>query len=177
MSSNKGKDGEMKAIRLATYIAESEEGVDLIRHTTTNTADMGADMILTHHDDLLPKMKQIAEGEPSSERVESTSMKSARSRFDVKTTNNKLQKDTVKKFVSDTRKHPDCQGHILMGGKDMTGPARKEFHQAQEAFSENGKTLMYINNDGFKGLYEHYRGLIENSGGCEQNELPESEQK
>jgi hypothetical protein len=122
-------------------------------------------------------MKQIAEGEPSSEIVESTSMNPARSRVDVKTTNNKLQKDTVKKFVSETRKHPDCQIHIRMGGKDMTGPARKEFHQAQEAFSENGKSLMYINNDGVKKLREHYQKSTENSGGCERNELPESEQK
>lgn len=127
---------------------------------------MGADLILTHPDDFLPKINQIAEGKSSSELTESTSTKSAKSRIDVKTTNNKIQKDIVQKFVSDIRKHPDCQGHILLGGKEMTGPAKKIFYQAQEAFSENRKTLMYINNEGVNRIKEHYQNPIENIDSC-----------
>lgn len=177
MSSNKGKDGEMKAARMLTYIGESENNIDFIRHTPTNMPDMGADLILMHPSDFLPKLEQISKGEPSSQLVESTSTNQAKSRIDVKATNNKIHIDTVKKFVSDIRKHPDCQGHILMGGKDMSEPAKKEFHQAQKVFSEEDKTLMYINNAGCKRIEKHYREAIENNGACGRNKLPESDQK
>ena len=177
MSSNKGKDGEMKVARILTYIGESENNIDFTRHTITNMPDMGADMILTHPDDFLPKLKQISEGVPSSELVESTSPNQAKSRIDVKATSNKIHVDVVKKFVSDIRKHPDCQGHILMGGKDMSGPAKKEFQHAQKVFSEENKTLMHINNDGSERIEKHYREAIENNGACGRKKLPESDQK
>jgi hypothetical protein len=46
MSGNKGKNGEMRVLRLLTHIVEAVENCDITRHTNTNTADGGADLIL-----------------------------------------------------------------------------------------------------------------------------------
>lgn len=166
MSSNKGKDGEMKIVRLSTHIAESEDWFDFTRHTTTNTADMGADIILRHDEKFLEKMQEIADGKSPSEPCEIKSLNLVKSRVDVKTTTKSLQKDTITKFISDTRKHPDCKGHILIGGSDMSNPAKKEFKQAQEVFLKERKNLIYISNDGVKRLENYYQ---------KAPELPEDE--
>ena len=46
MSTNKGKDGEMRVIKIVADIAIKEEGFDFTRHTITNESDMGADLML-----------------------------------------------------------------------------------------------------------------------------------
>lgn len=168
MSSNKGKDGEMRAIRLVTYIGESEEGVDFTRPTTTNTPDMGADIVIEHPENYLQKMLKIASGDQPKNSDGAPIGNISKSRVDVKATDRKLQKDTVIKFVSDIRKHPDCKGQILMGGSGLTGPAQREFSAAQEIFSGDGKSLIYFNNEQTQRLEKHYRLLIEgkkNNGG------------
>ena len=62
MSNNKGKDGEMRVLRLLSYVVEDNDNCDITRHTNTNTADGGADLILEHPKGLLSHLNEIALG-------------------------------------------------------------------------------------------------------------------
>lgn len=119
MSSNKGKDGEMRVIKIVADIAIQEEGLDFTRPTITNESDMGADLMIKSSPQSLKRLLQVAEGLPQSidEHSAERSKKTIESRVDVKTTQSKLQTDTVEKFASDVHKHPKCTGHILMWRK------------------------------------------------------------
>jgi hypothetical protein len=164
MSSNKGKDGELRVLILTANIGRIKDGVDVTRPTITNSADQGADEFITHPVGFLNEIAEIAGSIVPSTRHRPTkkeSHTSEKSRIDVKTTNNKLQKDTVDKFISDCHNHPKCTGHILMGGADLTGPAKKVFEAAQNRFSPSGKTLLYVNNEGIRKLEEYYQPKVE----------------
>ena len=110
MSSNKGKDGEMRVIKIVADIAIQEEGLDFTRHTITNESDMGADLIIKSTPQSLNRMLQVAAGilKSTDEYNTERSKKTIDSRVDVKTTQSKLQTDTIEKFASDVHKHPKC---------------------------------------------------------------------
>jgi hypothetical protein len=152
MSSNKGKDGEMKVIKIIADIAIQEDGFDFTRPTITNESDMGADLMLKSSLQSLNYILQVAEGTSQSTDSIERSRKTIVSRVDVKTTQSKLQTDTVEKFASDVHKHPKCIGHILMGGNGLTAPAQRKFNEYKENFEQNGKVLAYISNEGISRL-------------------------
>jgi hypothetical protein len=162
MSSNKGKDGEMRVIKIVADIAIQEEGFDFTRPTITNESDMGADLMIKSSSQSLKRLLKIAAGFAQSTDECSTelSKKAIESRVDVKTTPNKLQSDTIEKFVADVRKHPKCTGHILMGGSSLTAPAQRKFEQYQEDFEQKGKILAYISNEGISRLESDYAKSI-----------------
>ena len=164
MSSNKGKDGELNALILVANIGKLKDGVDVTRPTTTNTADQGADLFITHPSGFLNEFAEVAgcalPSTPKSPTNKEVSP-SEKSRVDVKTTDSKLQKDTIEKFIGDCHNHPTCTGHILLGGSDLTSPARREFEAAQNRFSLSGKTLLYVKNESIKKLENHYQPQIE----------------
>jgi len=167
MSSNKGKDGELKVIILAANIGLVRDGVDVTRPTTTNTADQGADLFITHPSGFLNEFAEVAGSTlPSTQRAPTNKEGAAseKSRFDVKTTDSKLQKDTVEKFIGDCHNHPTCTGHILLGGSDLTGPAKRKFEAAQNRFSSSGKILLYVKNEGIRKLEGHYQQAVEAEG-------------
>lgn len=58
---NKGRVGETRVIRAITDIMDVEGNVDFTRHTNTNTADGGADIILEHPEGFIASLLQIAE--------------------------------------------------------------------------------------------------------------------
>ena len=160
MSKNKGKDGELRIVKILSDVGISNDGVDLTRPTTTNTADLGADMILYHPRKTLKEIAEVAEVTfPSSAEtlLPEKQNEIVKSRIDVKTTPKKLQKDIVEKFVDDVNNHPKATGHILIGGQDLTGPGKKLMAEAQQRLSEEGKDMVYINNSGIKKLETHYR--------------------
>ncbi len=164
MSSNKGKDGELRTIIVIANIGISEDGVDFTRPTTTNTADQGADIFMTHPSGFLNKFSDISDSKLpplQSEDINNPQPTAEKSRIDVKTTDKKLQKDTVQKFIADCANHPNCRGQILMGGADLTGPGHKVFEAAQESFSKKGKILLYVKNEGIKKLEAYYKPQIE----------------
>lgn len=166
MSKNKGKDGELQALILVAKIGLVKDGVDVTRPTTTNTADQGADLFITHPPGFLNEFAEVAGSAlPSAQHssVKKEGATSEKSRVDVKTTDGMLQKDTVEKFIGDCHNHPKCTGHILMGGLGLTGPSEKTFKAAQDRFSSSGKTLLYVKNDGVNRLEAHYNPQIENS--------------
>lgn len=163
MSSNKGKDGEMRALRMLSYIVESEENCDVTRHTNTNTADGGADLVLEHAKGLLPHLHSIASGDTSSEHPDLTGAERVKTRVDVKTTDSKISPDTVIKFGGDIRRNPDCDGHVLMGGASLSKQASSDFTELQKAYEEVGKTVVYIPNSGISNLEHHYSGLADKS--------------
>ena len=163
MSSNKGKDGEMDALISFATIAKSEEKFDLTRPTTTNTPDMGADIILEHEEHyientMIPLSKEKTPTIKKSSELD-IKPKTAKTRVDIKTTEKKLQKDTIEKFIADTRKHPDCKNHMLIGGKDLTSPAKKLLNETNIDLEKDNKKLYYISNDGMKNINNHYKKL------------------
>lgn len=167
MSSNKGKDGELRALILTANIGIIKDGIDVTRPTTTNTADQGADLFITHPPEFLNELAEVAGSKlPSTKNTPAKKVNSSseKSRFDIKTTDNKLQKDTVEKFIGDCHNHPICTGHVLMGGEDLTGPAKKKFEGAQNRFASSGKKLLYIKNEGVRKLEAHYQPQIEDKG-------------
>ncbi|MCK6774658.1 hypothetical protein EKS39_04505 [Enterobacter roggenkampii] len=159
MSTNKGKDGEMRVLRLLTHIVEAEENCDVTRHTNTNTADGGADLILEHPQSLLSHLGSIASGEDNNKLPDLNDVQKVKTRIDVKTTESKLGPDVVKKFAGDIRRNPDCDGHILMGGTDLSAQASSDFKEIQDAQAEVGKTVVYISNSGIENLEQHYTTL------------------
>lgn len=163
MSTNKGKDGEMRALRLLSYIVEAEENCDLTRHTNTNTADGGADLILEHPQGLLPHLSSIASGEGNNQPPDLSDAQKVKTRIDVKTTESKLGPDIVKKFAGDIRRNPDCDGHVLMEGAALSNQAESNFKEIQDAQAEVGETVVYIPNTGIENLEQHYTALPDNS--------------
>ncbi|EPC1883893.1 hypothetical protein ACRXLJ_001842 [Vibrio cholerae] len=205
---NKGRAGETRVIRVITDIMDVEGNVDFTRHTNTNTADGGADIVLEHPEGFIDTLLEIAEPQktessdsnnedidttqnkeptnsitpaedklqstPSSDSVkpvadinkpesqpESNKTKSTteKTRIDVKNTDSKLGKDTVIKFGGDVRKNPDCKNHVLLGGKALTKGAQDELTSLQEAYSKDGKKIVYITNNGLSNIESHYKAL------------------
>ncbi len=164
MSSNKGKDGELRALILVAKIGQIIDNVDVTRPTTTNTADQGADLFITHPPEFLKELAEVAGGLlPLGKTLPTNKInqQNYKSRVDVKTTDKKIQRDIVLKFISDCAFNPNCTGHILMGGANLTGPATKTLEEAQSKFASSNKTLLYISNEGIKNLETHYQPQIE----------------
>ena len=163
MSTNKGKDGEMRVLRLLTHIVEAEENCDVTRHTNTNTA--GTISFVTNlpnfskSQSLLSHLGSIASGEDNNKLPDLNDVQKVKTRIDVKTTESKLGPDVVKKFAGDIRRNPDCDGHILMGGTDLSAQASSDFKEIQDAQAEVGKTVVYISNSGIENLEQHYTTL------------------
>lgn len=61
LNKNKGRVGETRVIRAITDIMDVEGNVDFTRHTNTNTADGGADIVLEHPEGFIDKLLGIAE--------------------------------------------------------------------------------------------------------------------
>lgn len=168
MSANKGKDGEMRVLRLLSHIVEAEVNCDVTRHTNTNTADGGADLILEHPQGLLPHLGSIASGEDNNRPPDLADAQKVKSRVDVKTTESKIGPDVLKKFAGDIRRNPDCDGHVLMGGAGLSNQAKSDFKEIQDAQAEVGKTVVYIPNTGIENLERHYTALPNNSNEDEE---------
>lgn len=58
---NKGRVGETRVIRVITDIMDVEGNVDFTRHTNTNTADSGADIVIESSEGFMDKLLEIAE--------------------------------------------------------------------------------------------------------------------
>ncbi|UJX07956.1 hypothetical protein JHT19_13330 [Vibrio parahaemolyticus] len=58
---NKGRVGETRVIRVITDIMDVEGNVDFTRHTNTNTADGGADIVLEHPEGFIDTLLEIAD--------------------------------------------------------------------------------------------------------------------
>jgi hypothetical protein len=162
MSENKGKDGEMRFAITIAGAAIRVNGLDFTRHTVTNQPDLGVDYSVQGSAQALLSFCEIGTGE---------SLESARgmlgnlelkieARFDIKTTEEKLAGDTVEKFVSDVKKHPRTDLHVLGGGAGLTKSAEKKFEDYKTALHEDGKVIVYIQNKGLATLAKEYRPEI-----------------
>lgn len=65
------------------------------------------------------------------------------------------------------RRNPDCDGHVLMGGIDLSDQAKSDFKEIQDTQAEVGKTVVYIPNSGIENLEQHYTALPKSSSGDE----------
>jgi len=189
MTENKGKRGEMVVSVIAASISHKEDGVDFTRPSVTNSADMGADLFIQHPAGFLgSKLLPVADGSylpPPADAQSASDIPNAKpapalrqtTRVDVKTTDSKLGKGTVEKFVADTAKHPTCTGHLLVGGSGLTKPAERTLAQAQQSYEKDGKIFAHVNNEGIRRLAEHYRPPEPNlTSEASQKNTPEIDQ-
>lgn len=162
MSSNKGKDGEMRIIRSLCDISESTDGCDFIRPTITNNSDDGADLILIHPKGFLDNLESIASGKPPQNEVIYEAGKNERSRIDAKNTDKKINKAMAEDFVGKIKLNPDCKGHILMGAdNEVTRGAKKVLDAAKEECAKTGKKILIIPNTGVALIADHFKKKLE----------------
>ena len=144
----------MKVIELISKIGQQDNShVDITRYTTTNTPDNGYDIGLHHTEKHFDEMLKVSSGNLSkfSDPKDDCSKK-IQTRIDVKNENNKITKPVAEKFVADIKKHPDCEGHLLIGNNGLTKGAEQILSEANEKYSD--KKIDYISNDGVKKLKE-----------------------
>lgn len=153
----------MRVLRVLSYIVETVNNCDITRHTNTNTADGGADLVLEHPKGLLSYLAGVAAETPDLQAPDLQEAPRVKTRIDVKTTDSKISPDVVIKFGGDIRRNPDCNGHALMGGKELSPQAEEEFKKIQQAQAEVGKEVVYIPNPGVTNLETHYRSLTAES--------------
>ncbi|HED4455614.1 TPA: hypothetical protein R4345_001783, partial [Pasteurella multocida] len=126
---------------------------DLIRPSTTNTADGGADLILEHTTNNLDEMLSISKGtiDDFSSPQNDNSPK-IKTRIDVKAyENRKIPKSVAEKFIGDIKLNPDCDAHLLMGGDGLTKGAQEVIDNARTQLPER-KRVELIDNEGIKNL-------------------------
>lgn len=152
-------------MRFAITIAGAsirENGLDFTRHTVTNQPDLGVDYSAQGPAEALVSFCEIGAG-TALESIRGTLGAPDRrieARFDIKTTEEKLAGDTVEKFVSDVKKHPNTDLHVLVGGSGLTKSAQAKFEAHRASFQEDGKAIVYIPNQGLAKLASEYKPEI-----------------
>jgi len=162
VSENSGKDGEMRFGIVIAGASIRENGLDYTRHTVTNQPDLGLDYSLQGNAETLASFCEVGVGKalPSVRRTLGDPQKRIEARVDVKTTESKLTGVTVDKFVSDVKKHPNTELHILVGGSGLTKSAEQKFESHRDALSEAGKAIVYVANEGAARLANEYKPEI-----------------
>lgn len=159
MSENIGKDGEMRFAITIAGASIRENGLDFTRHTVTNQPDLGVDYSAQGPAEALVTFCEIGTG-TALDGIRETLGESDRkveARFDIKTTEEKLAGDTVEKFVSDVKKHPNTDLHVLVGGSGLTKSAQTKFETYGTVLKEDGKAIVYITNQGLAKLASEYK--------------------
>ncbi len=109
-------------ITLATVVSHEEDKghrCDITRHTNTNTADSGADVVLESPKKFIDNLLQLLLGSDSNNNHASHSQlavqedKIIKTRFDNKNTDSKLGVDTMREFIADVRKNATVQDMYL----------------------------------------------------------------
>ncbi|WP_156943127.1 hypothetical protein [Pseudogulbenkiania sp. MAI-1] len=162
MSENIGKDGEMRFAITIAGASIRENGLDFTRHTVTNQPDLGVDYSAKGPAEVLISFCEIGTGTELGVIREAFGQpdRKIEARFDIKTTEEKLAGDTVEKFVSDVKKHPTTDLHVLAGGSGLTKSAQAKFETYSAALQEDGKALVYIPNQGLAKLASEYKPEI-----------------
>lgn len=107
-----------------SHTVEAVDNCDVARHTNTNTADGGADLVLEHPKGLLSHLEQVAAGTPDLQTPDFQESPRVKARIDVKTTDSKISPDTVIKFGGDIRRMPRLFGTCANGRKSVVTPGR-----------------------------------------------------
>ena len=152
-------------MRFAITIAGAsirENGLDFTRHTVTNQPDLGVDYSVQGPAEALVSFCEIGTGTSLDGTRETLGVLERRveARFDIKTTEEKLAGDSVEKFVSDVKKHPNTDLHVLAGGSGLTKSAQRKFETYRSALQEDGKAIVYIPNQGLARLACKYKSEI-----------------
>lgn len=162
MSENIGKDGEMRFAITIAGASIRENGLDFTRHTVTNQPDLGVDYSAHGPAEALVSFCEIGAG-TALEGIRETLGELDRkieARFDIKTTEEKLAGDTVDKFVSDVKKHPNTNLHVLAGGSGLTKSAQEKFEAHRDSLKVDGKAIVYLPNQGLAKLASEYKPEI-----------------
>lgn len=159
MSENIGKDGEMRFAIIIAAASIKENGLDFTRHTVTNQPDLGVDYSVHGPVEALASFCEIGTGTELRGVRETLGQpdRKIEARFDIKTTEEKLAGDTVEKFVSDVKKHPNTDLHVLAGGFGLTKSAQEKLETHITALQEDGKAVVYISNQGLVKLACEYK--------------------
>lgn len=171
--SDLGKKGEMKAIELIAKMGQRDNShVDLVRYTITNAPDNGHDIGVHHTSNHFDEMLAVSRGELTQfSNPKDDSSEKIKTRIDVKNENNKVTKPVAEKFVSDIKKHPDCQGHLLVGNNGLTKGAEQILFEAAQSYPD--KKIGYISNAGLNNLMEVASNELERQYDIENNYLCE----
>src|SRR5689334_3152329 len=111
MSKNKGKDGEMRVVKLLADIAISDDVGDILRFTTTNTPDRGTDLVLESSGQTFLDIAAVVSPEQKAAIAAAISpQEKISSRIDVKTTNEKITSDVVDDFADNVKRNPKDKG-------------------------------------------------------------------
>lgn len=159
MSGNKGKDGELRIVRLSCDIGVSEDTWDITRPTTTNESDLGGDLFIRSSATAMHRTITAVVTQPEyfgDHALQSLGDKIIQTRVDSKNEAGKLQKDVIDKFVGDVAKNPMATAHLLAGGQDLTGPARKAFVNYAKMLREDGKVLLYLSEPAITKLEDKF---------------------
>jgi len=159
MSRNKGKDGELRFVRLSCDIGVAEDTWDVTRPTTTNESDLGGDMFIRSSAAAMSRTITSVVTVPEyggSGALRALGEKIIQTRVDSKNESGKLQKDVIDKFVGDIAKNPMATAHLLAGGSALTGPAHKAFVHYSEKLREDGKVLLYLSNPDITRLEDNF---------------------
>lgn len=173
--SNSGKKGEMKVIQALSIMGQRNGSrVDLTRYTITNTPDGGYDIGLHHTPRHFDEMRAVASGDLAkfSNPMDDDSGKLI-TRIEVKNENNLITKPVAEKFVSDIKRHPDCQGHLLIGNNGLTKGAEQTLFDAVRAYPD--KKIGYISNEGVERLMRVATNELESQNKVIDNHLSEIE--
>jgi hypothetical protein len=162
MSENRGKDGEMRFAIVIAAAAICQNGLDFTRHTLTNQPDLGEDYSVQGSVEAFTALCKIGTGEVSNAASEVLGDlgRKIEARFDVKTTPSRLAGDTVDKFISDVKKHPNTDLHVLVGGSGLTKTAKRKLDDHGATLREDGKAIVYIPNEGVVRLANEYKPEI-----------------
>ena len=162
----------MKTTELISRMGQNDDRVDFVRHARTNTPDNGHDIGLYHTEKHFDEMIKISNGELSEfSDPQNDSSKEIQTRIDVKNENNKITKPVAEKFVGDIKKHPDCDGHLLMGNNGLTKGAEQVLNAAQQDYPN--KKINYISNNGVKKLMEATNKQLEKQNNIDKNLISE----
>lgn len=152
---NKGRNGELAVLGVLNDASLALGGIEPLRYSTTNTPDMGVDLVLTGSKSDLETVIGIGEGkfkdacearallEPDETRV--------KARFDVKKYDGGITLAAVDKFISEVSILGSYDYHVMAGSERMMPKAEEAWIAAKENLAEKGKHLHYIND---QGLYQ-----------------------
>lgn len=151
MAANNGKAKEMDAVIVVANMAKKHPAVDLLRYTTTNTADNGMDIEMVTTQKHINELLQIAEGKRTdfSNPNDDTSQKIG-VRIDAKHRTGKITKSEMEKFIDDISKHPRKEGHLLYGS-ELTKGASDVLLNAQRTY-DGEKIIAHISEKGVKNI-------------------------
>ncbi|NYT83940.1 hypothetical protein H0A70_20975 [Alcaligenaceae bacterium] len=145
MSDKRGKDGEHRALLLFSAAALRDDKLEVMRHSKTNSPDMGEDIFLSATNAWVQRFGADTNSDYKEHPVfkDRDPASNRNVRVDVK--NRKVvDKPHVQKFKADIKKHGDCDTHIMFGGR-LSAAAKAELEEVKQDYPS--KEILHVSQD------------------------------